>query len=128
MAASSGRDFLVLKNAVAIASLTENGISFDGSPVDITNKDSGGFRELAAFAGAKAIDISASGVLTDTVIRDIALAPAGALLLTDITIEFADGSTIAGDFYLASVDYTGAHDGANTYDMSLQSSGAWTFS
>ena len=126
MAVTSGRDFTVLKNAVAIAGLTENGLSLDGSPVDINRKDSNGFRSIAPFAGAKAIDISASGVLDDDVLRDIALNPASSLLLTDITLEFADGMEIAGDFYLASVTFTGAHDAANTYEMSLQSSDAWT--
>lgn len=126
MAATSGRDFVIKKDGTAIAGLRENSLALDGSPVDITSKDDNGFRTLADFAGVKSFDISASGVLVDTVLQDIALNPASSLLLDDVTLEFADGTIVAGDVYLASADFAGAHDGENTYDVSLQSSGAWT--
>lgn len=123
--ADTGRDLLILKNATAIAGAQENGISVDNSPVDITSIGDGGYRKLADFAGMRTLDISISGVWADKVMRDQALGTT--LLLTDITIEFADGGDISGDFYLASYEETGAHDGAVTFTASLQSSGAWTY-
>lgn len=123
--ADTGRDLLILKNSVAIAGAQENGISVDNSPVDITSIGDGGFRTLADFAGMRALDISISGVWADKVMRDQALGTT--LLLTDITIEFADGGDIAGDFYLANYEENGAHNGAVTFTASLQSSGAWTY-
>lgn len=123
--ADTGRDLLILKNAVAIAGAQENGVSVDNSPVDITSIGDGGFRTLADFAGMRALDISISGVWADKTLRDSALG--ATLLLTDITIEFADGGDIAGDFYLANYEETGAHDGAVTFTATLQSSGAWTY-
>lgn len=123
--ADTGRDLLILKNATAIAGAQENGISIDNSPVDITSIGDGGYRTLADFAGMRTLDISVSGVWVDKVMRDQALG--AALLLTDITIEFADGGDIAGDFYLASYEETGPHDGAVTFTASLQSSGEWTY-
>lgn len=123
--ADTGRDLLILKGGTAIAGAQENGISVDNSPVDITAKSDGGFRTLADFAGMRTLDISISGVWTDKVVRDQALG--ASLLLTDITIDFADGGDIAGDFYLASYEETGAHDGAVTFTASLQSSGSWTY-
>ena len=127
MAASSGRDFTIKKAATILAGLRENSISFDGSPVDVTDKTDSGFRTLAGFAGMKSFDLSASGVLDDAVLRDLAMDPTSTLLLTDVTLEFADGGVVAGDVYVASVDFAGAHDGENTYDVSLQSSGEWTW-
>jgi len=123
--ADTGRDLLILKNAVAIAGAQENGVSVDNSPVDITSIGDDGFRTLANFAGMRALDISVSGVWADQTIRGSALG--SALLLDDITIEFADGGDIAGDFYIANYEETGAHDGAVTFTASLQSSGAWTY-
>ena len=123
--ADTGRDLLILKNASAIAGAQENGISVDNSPVDITSIGDGGYRTLADFAGMRTLDISISGVWADKVMRDQALG--ATLLLTDITIEFADGGDISGDFYLASYEETGAHDGAVTFTASLQSSGEWTY-
>jgi predicted secreted protein len=127
MAATSGRDFVILKDGTAIAGLRENSLALDGSPVDVTTKDDSGFRTIADFAGVKSFDISASGVLEDDILQDLALNPSSSLLLTDITIEFADGAIVDGDVYLASADFSGAHDGENTYDVSLQSSGEWTY-
>ena len=127
MAADTGRDFLVKKAGTAIAGARENGISLDGSPVDITSKDDSGFRTLADFAGAKALDISLSGVWIDKVMRDAAVLESASLLLTDITLDFADGGSMTGNFYLASYEETGAHDDAVTFTASLQSSGTWTY-
>lgn len=125
--ATSGRDFVIKKNAAVIAGLRENAISFDGSPVDITSKSAEGFRTLADFAGMKSFDISASGILEDAVFRDLVSDEDSTLLLTDVTIEYADGGEIACDVYIASCEFAGAHDGENTYTLSLQSSGKWTW-
>lgn len=124
--ADTGRDLLIKKNSTAIAGAQENGISIDNSPVDITSIGDGGYRALADFAGKRSIDLSVSGIWGDKVMRDAALAGTG-LLLTDITIDFADGGSMSGDFYLASYEETGAHDGAVSFTASLQSSGAWTY-
>lgn len=128
MAAQSGRDLLVLKNAVAIAGLRETSIAHDGSPVDITSKGDSGYRTLASFSGTEAIDISASGVWDDDTLRAISLGGTGtSKLLTDITLAWGDGATLSGDFYLASNTSAGSQGGEETYDISLQSSGAWAY-
>jgi predicted secreted protein len=123
--ADTGRDLLILKAATAIAGARENGISIDNSPVDITSIGDGGYRKLADFAGMRSLDISISGVWADKVMRDAALGTT--LLLTDITIAFADGGSLEGDFYLAIYEETGTHNEAVTFTASLQSSGAWTY-
>lgn len=127
MAADTGRDLLIKKGAAAIAGAREDGVSLDGSPVDITSKDDSGFRTLAEFAGAKALDLSISGVWIDKTLRDAAILESASLLLTDITITFADTASLSGDFYLASYEETGVHDDAVTFTASLQSSGTWTY-
>jgi len=128
MPAQSGRDLLVLKAATAIAGLRETSLTINSEPVDITGKGDSGYRTLASFAGVEAIDISASGVFQDDVMRDIAFAGTGTTkLLTDVTLDWGDGGSLSGDFYLASYESAGAHDGEETYDISLRSSGAWTY-
>lgn len=123
----SGRDFTISKNSTVLAGLRENSISLDGSPVDVTNKNDSGFRTLGNFSGVRSLDISASGVVDAAVIQDLAFTHNSQLLLTDITVEYADGATLSGNFFLASAENTGAHDGAVEYTVSLQSSGAWTY-
>lgn len=127
MAAVSGRDLLVKKAATAIAGFRSNTITVDGSPVDITSKDDGGFRTLAGFVGIKSIDIEGEGVWKNNTLGALAFAASDTgLLLTDITIETASGAVIAGNFYLANYAETGAHETEVTFTASLQSSGAWT--
>ncbi|NQX95445.1 MAG: hypothetical protein HRT64_11110, partial [Erythrobacter sp.] len=53
-------------------------------------------------------------------------------LLTDMTVEFADNggasnASLSGNFYLTSYQESGAFDGEVTYSLTLQSSGAWTY-
>lgn len=128
MAAQSGRDLLVLKNATAIAGLRETSVTANAEPVDITGKGSSGYRTLASFSGVESVDISASGVFLDDVLRDIAFAGTGtSKLLTDITLSWGDGATLSGDFFFASYEGAGNHDGEETYDVSMQSSGAWVY-
>lgn len=127
MAAQKGRDLLVKKNSVAIGAQRETSVSFDGSPVEVTSKDSDGYRTFAAFSGSESLDISVSGVWDDDTLRDAALAGTGtSKLLTDITLEWGDGATLSGDFYLATLESAGTHDGEETYSATLQSSGTFT--
>lgn len=125
MPAVSGRDLIIEKNGTPIAGVRSSGFSIDNSPVNITSKDDAGFRTLADFAGERSLDITVEGVWKDDVISAIALDDA-TQLLTDITIIDASGATISGDFYLASFEQTGDHDGEVTYSAELQSSGIWT--
>jgi predicted secreted protein len=123
--ADTGRDLLILKNNVAIAGAQENGITVDNSPVNITTMSDDGFRTLADFAGERSLDISINGIWLDDVVRAQALG--SSLLLTDISIDFADGGELTGDFYLANYTETGTHTNAVTFNATLQSSGEWTY-
>lgn len=125
MAAISGRDLIVKKAGTAIAAVRTTGISVDNSPVDITSNDDAGFRTLGGFSGVRSMDITLEGVWSETVISDLAYGADSGLLLSDITIE--DGSdTIAADFFIASFERSGSHDGEVTYSSTFQSSGSWT--
>lgn len=125
--ADSGRGLLIKIAATAIAGARVNTMTVDNSPVDITDIASGGFRELANFSGQRSMDLGVSGVWDDKVFRGKALAADSALLLADATLDFADGGDIAGDFFLASYEENGEHDGEVTFTATLQSSGAFTY-
>lgn len=125
MAAISGRDLVVKQSSTAIAGVRTTSLSIDNSPVDITSKDDSGFRTLGGFSGQRTLDITLEGVWVDQVISDIASGADTGLLLNDITIEDSE-DTIAGDFFVASYEMSGAHDGEVTYSVTLQSSGEWT--
>jgi len=126
MAAANGRELKILKNNVAIAGVRTKTVAIAGEPIDITSDDDLGYRTMLAEAGTYSIDLTVEGVTKDAELRSVILT-GGSLLLTDISIEYPDGSTIDGDFFLASVEDSGEYADALTFSASLQSSGAWTF-
>lgn len=126
MAVKSGRDLVLKYGGTTLAGLRTTSISLDGSPVDVTNVGSAGFRTLASFSGSKSLTITADGVWDAATNTDVAFAPSGALLLTNVTVVDGEGDTIDGDFFIASYEETGTHDDAITFSITLESSGAWT--
>lgn len=130
--AISGRLVLIKKGGTAIAGARVNSVTVDNSPVDISDIASGGYRELANFAGNRKLDLSVSGVWQDDTLQDLAFSTTQSdLLLTDITIELDDAATtpatISGNFYFANYTADGNHDTEATFTASMQSSGAWTY-
>ena len=127
MAAANGRELKILKNNNPIAGVRTKTVAIAGEPIDITTDDDLGYRTMLAEAGTYSIDLTVEGVTKDDTLRSVILT-GGTLLLTDISIEYPDGSTITGDFFLASVEDSGEYADALTFSASLQSSGAWVYS
>lgn len=126
MAAAKGRSLLVKRGTVVIAGIRTKTISYGGEPIDVTTDDDSGFRTLLTDAAQMQIDLSVEGITKDDELRAVVMA-GGSMMLTDITIEYPDGATLTGDFFLASVEESGAYNDAITFTGSLQSSGAWTY-
>ena len=127
MAAGKSRDFIIKKNAVAIAGVTSKSVAIAKEPIDITTDSDDGFRTFLADAGTKSLDISFSGVTKDKIMRELIITDQ-TVLLTDITIEYPDGSTISGSFvFNGFTENGGSSDGAVEFDGTLQSSGTWVY-
>lgn len=126
MAASKGRDLKIKKGATVLAGVRTKGIAIAGEPIDITTDDDLGYRTLLEDAGQMSLDVSIEGVTKDNVLKGL-IVSGGTLLLTDITIVYPDGGIIDGDFFLASLEESGAYNDAITFTGALQSSGAWTY-
>ncbi len=134
MAAQNGKDLLVkidMNGAglfETVAGLRATRISFNAASVDVTSLEStGGWRELLAGGGVKTAAISGSGVFkdqdTDERARQIFFngeVPAFQVIIPDF-------GTVEGPFQITSLEYAGSHDGEATYELSLASAGAITF-
>lgn len=127
MAANKGRDLLIKKGSATLAGIRTKTISAAGEPIDITSDDDNGFRTLLACPGNRSLDISFDGITKDAVLRSVVLTGGDDYLLEDITVEYPNGDTISGSFFLTNVDETGAYNDAITFSGSLQSSGQWTY-
>lgn len=126
MPANIGRELLVKRGSTVIAGVRTKTVTFNGEPVDVTSDDDSGFRKLLAEVGQKSIDMSVEGVTKDNELRSAALSGTS-LLLTDVNIEWPNGDTLSGDFFMNSVEETGAYNDAITFTSSFQSSGEWTY-
>lgn len=107
-----------------IAGLRTTQLSVNGEPVAITNKDSGGWRELLSGAGVRSVSVSGAGVFTgsDAELRIKNHALGG--MIDAYELSFEGGDRMRGDFLVTRLDYSGDYNGERSYTLSLESSGA----
>jgi len=106
-----------------IAGLKTTQLSVNGDLVAITNKDSGGWRELLSGAGVRSVSVSGSGIFTgssaETQLRGLALAGN----LADYELSFESGERMKGRFLVSRLEYAGDFNGERNYTLALESSG-----
>lgn len=133
MSAQQGRALLVkIETApgvfTTVAGLRARGIQLSAEGADATHAESdGAWREILAGAGVKSASVTGSGIFKDAA-SDAAIRQAffdGAIPAFRIVVP--DFGTIEGPFHIAALEYAGAHDGAATFSMTLNSAGALAF-
>ena len=131
MTAESGNAFLLKIGDGApspsystVAGLRATQLSIAGEMVAITNKDSGGWRELLSGAGTRSVSVSGSGVFTGSAAETRLKSNALAGLIDDYQLSFESGERIQGRFLLTKLDYSGDFNGERAYTLALESSGA----
>lgn len=134
MAAQKGKDLLVKLDAsgtgtfTTVAGLRTRTLAFNARSVDVTNADSAGrWRELLEGAGMRSASISGRGIFrdqaSDASIRQVFFD--GSIQNWQVVVP--DFGTIEGPFQITALEFAGEHDGEVTFDMSLESAGALTF-
>jgi len=135
MAAEKGSAFLLkIGNGAGtpvfstVAGLRTTQLSINGEAVVITNKSSGGWRELLPGAGVRSVSVTAAGVFTgsaaETRLKNNALAGT----IDDYQLVFESGEQLQGKFLLTRLDYSGDFNGERSYTLALESSGQVTAS
>ena len=134
MGAQNGKDLLVKVDMTGagsfqtIAGLRATRVSFNAESVDVTSLESqGGWRELLSGAGVKSASISGSGVFKDEGTDERARQLFFDGETPDFQVIIPDFGIIEGAFQVTSIEYSGTHNGEATYEMSLASAGALTF-
>lgn len=134
MAAQKGKDLLVKLDAegagtfTTVAGLRSRSLAFNARSVDITNADSSGqWRELLAGAGVRTASVSGRGIFrdeaSDASVRQVFFDAA----IRNWQIVVPDFGVVAGAFQITALEYAGEHDGEVTFDLSLESAGALSF-
>lgn len=134
MAAQNGKDLLIKLDLTGvgafetIAGLRATRISFNAETVDVTSLESqGGWRELLGGAGVRSAAISGSGVFRDAATDERARQIFFDGEAPDFQVIIPDFGIVQGPFMIASIDYAGSHNGEATYELSLASAGALSF-
>jgi TP901-1 family phage major tail protein len=107
-----------------IAGLKTTQLAIEGEAVVITNKGSGGWRELLSGAGIRQVSISGSGVFTGSAAEEKLRGSVLAGSVDDYEVSFESGQRIRGRFLVSRLDYSGDFNGERTYSLKLESSGA----
>jgi predicted secreted protein len=126
MAAISGRKVRIKRGSTAVAGARADSLTINNEPIDITEKDSNGWRTYLADVGVRSIDAEVEGILEDSTFLALAVGTASALL-ESYTLEVDTIGDFTGNFYLASFAVTGEQADATTFTASIQSSGTITF-
>ncbi len=130
MAAERGSAFLLkigdgspTPSYATVAGLKTTQLSVNGDTVAITNKGSGGWRELLSGAGVRSVSVAASGIFTgsaaETQVRSLALSGA----LENYELSFESGERMRGQFLVTRHEYAGDFNGERNYTLALESSG-----
>ena len=134
MGAQNGKDLLVKLDLTGggqfttIAGLRATRISFNAETVDVTSLESqGGWRELLGGAGVRSASVSGSGVFVDSATDDRArqIFFSGTVEMFQVIIP--DFGIVEGPFQITSIEYAGSYNGEATYELSLASAGALSF-
>ncbi|THD74646.1 phage major tail protein, TP901-1 family [Thalassobius vesicularis] len=134
MAAQNGKDLLIKVDLTGdgsfatIAGLRATRVSFNAESVDVTSLESqGGWRELLGGAGVKSAAISGSGVFKDANTDERARQIFFDSETPDFQVIIPDFGVVEGAFQITSIEYSGSHNGEATYELSMASAGALTF-
>lgn len=131
MAAQRGKALLlkidVSGTMTTVGGMRSTSMTLNDEAVDISNKDSGSFRELLPAGGIQSMSITASGVFTDSTAETTLRAAYGTSTFKSYNVIVPDLGTYAGTFMIASLEYAGEYNGEATYSVTLESSGSITF-
>lgn len=134
MGAQNGKDLLLKVDMTSdgqfetIAGLRATRVSFNAESVDVTSLESqGGWRELLGGAGVRSANITGAGVFKDEGKDERARQIFFDGETPDFQVIIPDFGVVEGPFQVTSLEYSGSHNGEATYEMSLASAGALTF-
>jgi TP901-1 family phage major tail protein len=133
MSAQKGKDLLLKLDdgtgtLVTVAGLRARRITFNAETVDATNADSvGRWRELLAGAGVLKASITGAGIFKNAQSDALVRGNFFNGVIGQWQVVVPSFGHIDGVFQITSLDYRGDHVTELTFDITLESAGALTF-
>lgn len=107
-----------------VAGLRTTQMSINGEAVNVTTKDSGGWRELLSGAGVRSVSVAGAGIFTGSAAEARLQGHALAGTIDEYELAFESGARMRGRFVVTRLDHSGDYNGERAYTLSLESSGA----
>lgn len=129
MAKFKGRELLIKVETApnvftTLSAQTSSGFTINNESVDVTDKDGSGWRELLEGAGITSMSLTASGYTSDNATYTFVLGKVMANEHFKCRVVRGLGDEFEGMFMAESTGSTGEYNGAETFELSLQSAGA----
>ena len=106
-----------------VAGFRATSLSFNGSPLDITNVDSDGWQEMLPDGGIKSMQISGDGIVANDTNLDALMALTGVSGNFQVVSKGAS-RTFQGNFVVENFSLNGDINSPEGFSISLQSNGA----
>lgn len=107
-----------------VAGLRTTQMSINGEAVNVTTKDSGGWRELLSGAGVRSVSVAGAGIFTGSAAEARLQGHALSGTLDEYELAFESGARMRGRFIVTRLDHSGDYNGERAYTLALESSGA----
>ncbi len=131
MTAQKGRNMLLkigtAASGVTVAGLTATALKLDNEMVDVTTKDSAGWRTLLQQAGVQSITLTANGRADDAASFATLQGYAQAGSINAMGMVYLNGDTLDCNFQVTSFEVAGDYNKEQTFSVTLESSGPPTF-
>ena len=110
-----------------IGGMRSNNFSINDETVDVSSKDSNGFREYMAGAGLRSVSASGSGIFKDAVMMGVVNTKMLAGQHANWQIIVPGFGAYEGSFAISSLSMSGEYNGELSFDLSLESAGEISF-
>ncbi len=107
-----------------LAGLRTTQLTINSDQIVVTNKGSGGWRELLSGAGSRSVALAGAGVFNGSAAEARIKANALAGTTNPYQVCFESGETMTGNFLITRLDYAGDFNNERSYTVALESSGA----
>lgn len=122
MDAFLGRKFKILKDGVQIAGVQTKANNSASQMIDITDINSGGYREILGESGELQYDVPVEGVSKNFDFRRAILADT-TISFTNCQLQYEDGYTTSGDVVLTGLSENGTYNDALKFSATLSFTG-----
>ncbi len=131
MAATRGRLMLMkigdFATGTQLAGLRTTTFKMDNTIIDVSTKDTAGWRQLLEDGSLKFFTISATGIFQDTTTDETIRGYVFANSLNPFAFIFPNGDYIEGTFQITTYERSGDYQGAETFSITLESTGIPTY-